>query len=576
MSLTHGMDPRVVRDIVQRLDAAAGELDQVGDRAHSIVHALQWEGADASRLTERWDTQGRVHIAHVADEVREAGKRLLGEVEAQDAASGSTGAGGGSGGLPGVADLGALVGELFGGDGDGGADDDDGGFWGGLGDLAGDAWDGITGAADDAWDGLTTVGDALGDGVSWLGSTFGDGVGWVGDRIADGMDWAADGVEWLTDQAGGAVSGVSSWAGDLLSNLGAPGRWLGDGITGFGGWLGDGVESFGDAVPRYTDSVQSFVGQFGQILTEGRMPSVSSLVASAVLVMGSGAGLGANFLAGQDLHVFDDGRPVVGPPSTVTDPTRPEDLTDLVTMVDQAQGARPDGSGNIRITTVQGPDGPAVVVSVPGTTDWGPGTSGQSPVDLTGNLVAVSGEQSTAIQGVEQAIAQAQADGTIPPGAPVMLVGHSQGGIIAAQLAADQDFVSRYNVTDMMTFGTPLDGVPVDPRVQTLALQHATDPVPRLDLGGLTIDGVHPGYIDPSRMPGPAGSVTQVTLPNDPNVGNSPFAQHGGETYAWSLDHLTGSDADVIGAYENGLDGFLGGTEVSAVDVPIGREVEED
>lgn len=552
MSLTHGMDPRVVREIVQGLESAAGELDEVGDRAHSIVHALQWEGPDVARLTERWDSEGRVHLAHVADEVRQAGQRLLGEVEAQDVTSGNGGGGGSGSGLP---DLGQLVADLFGDDAGGDSDDDDdGGFWGGLGELAGDAWDG-----------LTDAGGALLDGAGWLASSFGDGVGWVGDRLADGMDWAADGVEWVTDQVGGGISGLTSWAGDVLGHLGAPGEWLGDGIAGLGDWLGSGIESFGDAVPRFADSVQSFAGQFGQILTEGRLPSVSSLVASAALVMGSGAGMGVNFLAGSDVHVVDDGEPVVGPPTSVDGPTNPQDLTDLVTMVDQAQGARPDGSGNIRITTVQGPDGPAVVVSVPGTTDWGPGTSGQSPVDLTGNLVAMTGEQSTAIQGVELALAQAQADGTIPPGAPVMLVGHSQGGIITSQLASDPDFVSQYNVTDMMTFGAPIDGVTVDSRVDTLALQHTTDPVPRLDLGGL-------GGNQPASP-----SVTTVTLPNDPHPDwYNPFGQHGGETYAWSLDHLSGSDADAVLAYQNGLDGFLTGTEVSAVDVPIGREVEED
>ncbi len=550
MSVTHGMDPRVVREIVGRLDAAAGELDEVGDRAHAIVHALEWEGRDVVRLTERWDSEGRVHLAHVAGEVREAGRRLLGEVDAQDATSGNAAPSGGSG-LPG------LLGDLFGGDGGGDGDDDDGGFWGGLGDLAGDAWDG-----------LTDAGDAFVDGVEWLGSTFGDGVEWVGDRVADGMDWAADGVEWATDQVGTGITGVTSWAGDLLGQLGGPGEWIGDGVSGLGDWLGSGIESWGDAVPRNIDAVQSLVGQFGQILTDGRMPSVSAIVASGALVIGSGAGAGANFLAGQDLHVVDDGHPVVGVPTGVANPTNPHDLGDLVTMVDQAQGARGDGDGNIRITTVQGPDGPSVVVSVPGTTDWAPGTAGQSPVDLTGNLVAMTGEQSTAMQGVQQALAQAQADGTIPPGAPVMLVGHSQGGIIASQLAADPAFVSQYNVTDMMTFGTPLDGVPIDPRVQTIALQHTTDPVARLDLGGLTIDG---------SLPGPAGTVTQVTLPNDPHGDwYNPFSQHGGETYSWSLDHLTGSDADAIAAYEASLGGFLDGGDASAVDVPIGRGVDED
>ena len=54
-------------------------------------------------------------------------------------------------------------------------------------------------------------------------------------------------------------------------------------LAGFGDWLGSGIESFGDGVPRFVDNVQNFVGQFGQIFTDGRLPSVSSIVASGLL-----------------------------------------------------------------------------------------------------------------------------------------------------------------------------------------------------------------------------------------------------------------------------------------------------
>jgi pimeloyl-ACP methyl ester carboxylesterase len=77
------------------------------------------------------------------------------------------------------------------------------------------------------------------------------------------------------------------------------------------------------------------------------------------------------------------------------------------------------------------------------------------------------------------AIAQAMTDAGVPGDAPVMLVGHSQGGMQAAALAADPDF--GYHVTHVVTAGSPVatSGVPDD--VTMVSLENTGDVVPLLD-----------------------------------------------------------------------------------------------
>jgi len=60
-----------------------------------------------------------------------------------------------------------------------------------------------------------------------------------------------------------------------------------------------------------------------------------------------------------------------------------------------------------------------------------------------------------------------------------MLVGHSQGGMQAAALAGDPDF--GYNVTNVVTAGSPVatSGIPDD--VSMLSLENTGDLVPMLD-----------------------------------------------------------------------------------------------
>ena len=90
-----------------------------------------------------------------------------------------------------------------------------------------------------------------------------------------------------------------------------------------------------------------------------------------------------------------------------------------------------------------------VIVNIPGTELWGPG-AGDNPMDLTGNAEQAgwngwsAGSEATA-----DAIAQLYESNGIPPGTPLMLNGHSQGGMIASSLAANEGFASQFNVTNI-------------------------------------------------------------------------------------------------------------------------------
>ena len=99
-----------------------------------------------------------------------------------------------------------------------------------------------------------------------------------------------------------------------------------------------------------------------------------------------------------------------------------------------------------------------------------------NPADTAGNLHSVAGDATAYQQAVEQALASVGAT----PTQPVMLVGHSQGGMVAVQAA--NDLVARgYAVTHVVTAGSPVGSMPVAPSVQVLSFENAVDLVPLLD-----------------------------------------------------------------------------------------------
>ena len=167
-------------------------------------------------------------------------------------------------------------------------------------------------------------------------------------------------------------------------------------------------------------------------------------------------------------------------------------------LEDLARGQGPlsdaaDHPGRVRVVEVRSSAGSSWLVEVSGTQVWDP-RAGPNPCDVTTDVRAMAGESTVLARGVQEALEQAQeqaraAAGTRagadpdrdPSAEPVMLVGHSLGGIVAAGLASSPVFTARHRVTHVVTMGSPVARMPVTAGVEVLSLEHRQDPVPRLE-----------------------------------------------------------------------------------------------
>jgi hypothetical protein len=182
--------------------------------------------------------------------------------------------------------------------------------------------------------------------------------------------------------------------------------------------------------------------------------------------------------AGLLAALYPDGHPVVTPTAlnVTASPTLPADLAGLMQHL-AGVSALPD-PGTIEVQTIRSPDGSIRhVVYLPGTDDLAttPWSQDGDVRDLGTNLLLVSGKDNAYQQGVLDAMQQAG----IGPDEPVALVGHSQGGMVAAAIAAQG---SSYSVTHVVTAGSPtahLGGFP--PGLHVLSLENHGDVVPLLD-----------------------------------------------------------------------------------------------
>ena len=148
--------------------------------------------------------------------------------------------------------------------------------------------------------------------------------------------------------------------------------------------------------------------------------------------------------------------------STQTAPA-PEGYRDLISRIPRAD----DGASQIRIEHYES----GYVVYLSGTIDAGVNPTNE-PWDMTSNISAIaeldSGSYTAAVQAMREAGITAQDN--------VIIVGHSQGGLIAAQLAASGD----YRVSDVVTVGAPLHQVDIPEEVNVIAVEHSEDVIPSL------------------------------------------------------------------------------------------------
>lgn len=165
----------------------------------------------------------------------------------------------------------------------------------------------------------------------------------------------------------------------------------------------------------------------------------------------------------------------------------PRSLADLA--ADQRSvGSGEDYPGHVRVVEVPQPSGSAWVVEISGTQVWDPRAK-DNPYDVTTDVRLMAQDATVLAEGVQTALELAQADsvarsasaGALAGPEPVLLVGHSLGGIAAAGLASSPVFRQAHQVTHVVTVGSPVGRMPVPPGVEVLSLEHQQDAVPRLD-----------------------------------------------------------------------------------------------
>jgi hypothetical protein len=129
--------------------------------------------------------------------------------------------------------------------------------------------------------------------------------------------------------------------------------------------------------------------------------------------------------------------------------------------------ARVPDEQQIRIERYTAPgEPPRYVVYVAPTQTFSP-VAGQEPWDLTSNVAGVAGLPAGSIRATEQAMA----DAGITADSEVVLVGFSQGGLVADAVAAS----GNWNTVGLETYGDPGGGIELPGGIHGVAVRHSDD-----------------------------------------------------------------------------------------------------
>ncbi len=263
---------------------------------------------------------------------------------------------------------------------------------------------------------------------------------------------------------------------------------------------------------------------------------------------------------------YPDGDPLLidkGPGSDPRATTPPNNLGDLLDGLDfrNAQNSDVNGEGsNIDVKAVRDANGNVTgyIVDIPGTQVWNApfADDKNNANDMGTNIDGIAGNETVLQKGIEEALRNAG----VPADAPVMLVGHSQGGIVAARAANDFVTSGAYNVTHVVTAGSPVGGVQIPGSVQMLSLENNGDIVPHLDARE-NPDEDNRTTVKFDNQTGNPGGNHAISGPNGQD-GNY-------ESAARQLDQ---SNDPSVTRFRDGLGNFLGGTTVDTHEYKVERK----
>jgi hypothetical protein len=316
-------------------------------------------------------------------------------------------------------------------------------------------------------------------------------LAWGLDSVADAYDWVERMAGGLGRQLLGTVSAsLGSIVPGLLMTYGTGAIAVGGGLLiasrsvpgGFGGAVdramgsarGDGLrvpaavnEVFGH--PLVVGTARELVNQVG-VAGMGAL-QVPVGLAAAVGAMGLGTPFAATALrsTGTPYELFGE-KPVrlthSAPVATARPPAGLTERFERIPDTDVTDGAQ------VVIERYEVPGEPdRFQVMVGATVTFSPHADDE-PWDLTSNVAAVAGDQAGSVQAVRLAMHEAG----IRPDSPVQFTGFSQGGVVAARLAAS----GEWNTQGVLSFGGPTGAVPLPTEVPVILVEHTDDIVPAL------------------------------------------------------------------------------------------------
>ncbi|MGJ0388558.1 hypothetical protein [Microbacterium sp. CGR1] len=359
------------------------------------------------------------------------------------------------------------------------------------------------------------------------------------------------------------LGSLSRFADDLFSFSLNPLKKIDD-IKRFASSAADFITSAGALVKSLTGAVVSLAQLLYKLvpLIGDALATLRDLLVDMLPLVGALTGGPLGIVFGNVLHDFltDDAHVNEIDPATLTDEqleawkdahgvTSLDSLSDLVSVNGTTDSMGGEDSTAIDIKQVVAPDGSTHwVVSLPSTQAWEVGGPAGAMNDRDNNLALMLDNPLFRTQ-YERAVLDAMQQAGIPAGSDVVLTGFSQGGIMAANLAADSSF--PYNPIGVVTNGSPVDNFHVPPNVPVYAFQHATDVVPMLDGSLVGVPGL-PGQ-SPIDIPNTPVTVLppnihQITLPDPP--GSHGFSAHDNALYA-----------DSVGDWESGYHAANNGTD---------------
>lgn len=137
----------------------------------------------------------------------------------------------------------------------------------------------------------------------------------------------------------------------------------------------------------------------------------------------------------------------------------------------------PEGAAQVRVERFSAPGGDRFEVYIGGTAgaavDGGPLVEGgDQPWDMASNIALIAEQDSSSLQAVRQALAQAGAE----PRSEVVFTGYSQGAAIATALAES----GEYRTAGLLAVGAPTGGMPVTGGYPAISIAHDDDIVTAL------------------------------------------------------------------------------------------------